>query len=80
MKTKISDTEIGVEQSLKEDDPGEFCRALSDFFRGHQQRLKQAMDRGVARDEFASYNSLVQAAAAAAEATEKIWKSLHGKA
>lgn len=79
MTTKISDTEIGVEQSLKEDSQGEFCKALSDFFRDHQQRMKQTMDRGVARDEFASYSALVQAAAAAAEATEKLWKSLHNK-
>lgn len=79
MTTKISDTEISVEQSLKEDGRGEFCRALSDFFRSHRQRLKRTMDRGVARDDFAAYDSLLQAAACAAEATEKIWKSLHGK-
>lgn len=79
MTTKINDTDIGVEQALQEDDQGEFCRALSDFFRQHQQALKRTLDRGVSREDFPAYQALIQASGAAAEATEKIWKSLSGQ-
>ena len=76
MTTKVSDSDISAEQALGEDGQGEFRKALSDFFLEHQQSFKQTLARGVSRDDFAAYESLAQASAAAAGATEKIWKSL----
>ena len=79
MNRKINDTDIRIEDALKEDRQGEFCKALCDFFREHQQSFKRTLDRGVSQEDFPAYNALMKASEAAAEATEKIWKSLSGR-